>query len=381
VTTPRAVVESVVAQPLAVELREPFVIATARLDRTRSLEVRATLRARGARVVGLGEAPALPPVTREDEVAALDSIRRAASLLTERPVTLDGLEQTLDEVLGDAPVARAGIETAILDALARLEGVPLRRLLGGHLGERTRELVTDITIPIAATDRMIELAREWSVRGFAIFKVKVGKDLDADTRALVGIHCAVPGAALRLDANAGFTAKEALELVRTLERANVPVECFEQPCAPGDLEGMAEVARALATPVIADESVATLHDLASLLVRGCVDGVNLKLAKSGGPLRSLALGRAARQAGMLVMVGGMVETRLGMTAAAHVACALGGADFVDLDTAWLLAGDPYAGGYRAEGPRYDLGDTPGLGVEGASAALAAAAPGNISTRT
>ena len=67
-------------------------------------------------------------------------------------------------------------------------------------------------------------------------------------------------------------------------------------------------------------------------------------------------------AGLSLMCGGMVETRLGMTAAAHVVAALGGVDFVDLDTAWLLAGDPFQGGYRATGPDYLLDGAPGLGV-------------------
>jgi L-alanine-DL-glutamate epimerase-like enolase superfamily enzyme len=91
--------------------------------------------------------------------------------------------------------------------------------------------------------------------------------------------------------------------------------------------------------------------------------VNLKLAKLGGVGVALEIGRAAARAGLKVMMGGMVETRLGMTAAAHVACALGGVDFVDLDTAWLLAEDPYRGGYIAEGPRYTMPDAPGLAVE------------------
>lgn len=99
-----------------------------------------------------------------------------------------------------------------------------------------------------------------------------------------------------------------------------------------------------------------------MLAAKAAGGVNLKLAKSGGPLGSLAIGRAALAAGLDLMVGGMVETRLGMTAAAHVAAALGGVRFIDLDTAWLLAEDLYEGGYRADGPKYVLGPEPGLGV-------------------
>src|SRR5262249_26501328 len=160
--------------------------------------------------------------------------------------------------------------------------------------------------------------------------------------------------------NAGFTAKEAIALARTLERLGLPIECYEQPC--DDLDALAEVCRAVDPPVIADESVATRGDLERVAAAGAADGVNLKIAKSGGLLAARAIGLEAQRRGMPVMVGGMVETRLGMTAGAHLAASLGGVEFVDLDTAWLLEDDPYEGGYRARGPDYTLGDEAGLGV-------------------
>ena len=125
---------------------------------------------------------------------------------------------------------------------------------------------------------------------------------------------------------------------------------------------MAEVSTALRAPVVADESVKSLADVDALLRRRYADGVNLKLAKTGSLRECVEMGRRARGAGLQIMVGGMVETRLGMTAAAHVACAVGGVEFVDLDTAWLLADNPYVGGYDADGPRYTLPDRPGLGL-------------------
>jgi L-alanine-DL-glutamate epimerase-like enolase superfamily enzyme len=126
---------------------------------------------------------------------------------------------------------------------------------------------------------------------------------------------------------------------------------------------MARVAAELDAPVVADESVTSLATLQAVIAHRAADGVNLKLAKLGGIEGAMAVGEAARKAGLALMVGGMVETRLGMTAAANVACALGGARFVDLDTAWLLAGDPYVGGYVADGPRYTMPEAPGLGIE------------------
>jgi len=368
--------EEIAIRPLSVPLLSPFVIATGRVDVTRSVEVRVTLSDGTARADGLGEGAALWPVTAEDQPDVLKALQRASKGLfgavlvvpaidSQKPVDLarlDDLAALLDGLLTGAPVARAALETALLDAWARLEGLSLRRLLGGELGGATSALTSDITIPIGEAAQMVELARGWAAKGFCHFKVKVGKDLQRDLEALFAIQAAVPGASFRIDANAGFSAPEAIALGQAVEEEGLVVECYEQPCAADDLEGMAAVAAALGPPVIADESVKVLGDFERVRAARAADGVNLKLVKSGGPLGALAIGRAARDAGMPIMIGGMVETRLGMSAGAHVAAALGGVEFVDLDTAWLLADDPYEGGYEADGPRYTVSDGPGLGV-------------------
>jgi L-alanine-DL-glutamate epimerase-like enolase superfamily enzyme len=173
----------------------------------------------------------------------------------------------------------------------------------------------------------------------------------------------VPDATFRLDANAGFTAQEALAVARATERLGLTVECFEQPCGKHALDEMAKVAAELAVPVIADESFQRLGDLAVLSKEKAADGVNLKLAKLGSPEAAVTCGRIARRKyGLTLMVGAMVETRLGIAAAASVAAALGGVEFPDLDTAFLLAGDPFHGGFQADGPALSLSQEPGLGV-------------------
>lgn len=369
--------------PLSVPLLEPFVIATGRVDVTRAAQVKLTLanELTGQTAWGLGEGAALWPVTVEDQPEVLAALVSASGSLSgmqchlpqvdgKTPLDLSSMARislALDGAFPTSPVARAAVETALCDAWARSLGLPMRTLFGGATGASTQTLHSDITIPIAEPARMAENARAWAQLGFTHFKVKVGKDLDSDIAAMLAIHEAAPASRFRIDANAGFTAEDAIRLVRAIEAKHLVVECYEQPCAAGNLEGMAFVAAALDVPVIADESVHCLADLERVVVARAADGVNLKLVKSGGPLGCLAIGRAAKQRGMPLMMGGMVETRLGMTAAAHVAAALGGVEFVDLDTAWLLAADPYRGrGYIAQGPRYTLPDEPGLGIEPAA---------------
>ncbi len=352
-------IEGLTARALSVALIEPFVIATGRVDATCAVEIEVRVARGQARATGLGEAACLPPVTREDQPDILTAMQRVASSLHS--------SSTFDAICAElGPVATAGLQTALADAASQLAGTPLRTWLGGAPGQAWLE--TDVTVAIASPEKMAELARGWVARGFRALKVKVGKNLDEDVRALEAIGRAAPQARLRVDANAGYTARQAIELARACERMGIAVECWEQPCAADDLDGLAEVSAALDAPVVADESVKTLADVEALVRRRYADGINLKLAKTGNLKECVQMGRLAREAGLRVMVGGMVETRLGMSAAAHVACAVGSVDFVDLDTAWLLADDPYVGGYEAQGPRYTMPERPGLGITRRNAA-------------
>lgn len=351
----------VAVSPLSIPLREPFVIASGRVDTTRAALVQATLQdQRGRRATGLGESAALPPVTREDQPDLLSAISRAAAGLNGIALaSSDGLDRLLAAHLPGGSVARAGVEAAILDAAARLSGAPLHRVLGP--GDAPT-MTTDITLSISDPDRMTAAAVRHAQAGFTCFKVKVGRDWRADCASLRAVAAAVPGARFRLDANAGFTAVEALSLLDDVLAAGLAIECYEQPCGTGDLAGMAEVAGRAPVPVVADESFRGAADLDRLLAARAATGVNLKLTKLGGPLAALALGRRARAEGLRLMAGAMVETKIGLLAMAHVVAALGGVDWVDLDTAFLLADDPFSGGWQQDGPRLRLLDQPGLAV-------------------
>jgi L-Ala-D/L-Glu epimerase len=369
-TGPAATVVAVAAEPLSVPLREPFVIASGRVDATRAVLVTVTLRdGAGREVSGLGEAAALPPVTREDQPQVAHAIARAAPRLVGRTIAgladagaaADAAMEDAAAAAGMGAVGRAGLETALADAWARLAGVSLGRALGAG-GGPLPSLVTDVTLPITAPERMAALATRHRAAGFTCFKVKVGRDWRSDRAALAAVAAAVPDARFRLDANGGFDAADALALLDAALSTGAAVECFEQPCARQDLAGMAAVTARSPVPVIADESFRDGADLDAIVAARAAHAVNLKLAKLGGPLAAMALGRQARAAGLALMAGAMVETRLGLVAMAHVVAALGGVDWVDLDTAFLLASDPFDGGWTHEGPLLTLTDTPGLGV-------------------
>ncbi len=348
------------SSPLSVPLLEPFVIATATMTHTRAALVAIEGEVGGRRFTGIGEAAALPPVTSEDQPDILEELNKAAPEIVGRTLVRERLEEFFGE-LGLRPVARAGVECAILDALSRAEGIPLHSFLGSA-GEPCR-LVTDITLPIGEPRHLADLAEGYRSKGFEIFKIKAGKSISRDREVLEAVASRIPGARIRLDANEGYHAKDALALLEHAGKLDLVVECFEQPCPREDLAGMAEVTARGGVPVVADESCRSIADLERLAERKAAHGVNLKLVKLGGLENSLRIGRRAQALGLALMAGAMVETRLGLTAMAHLVTALGGVEWLDLDTAFLLASDPFRGGYEASGPGLRLLEGPGLGVE------------------
>jgi L-alanine-DL-glutamate epimerase-like enolase superfamily enzyme len=157
-----------------------------------------------------------------------------------------------------------------------------------------------------------------------------------------------------VDANCAWTPREAVSRIAALEKFGI--EFVEQPIPPGDTDAMRFVRENISVPVIADESVETSSDIPALV--GAVDGINIKLMKCGGIREALELIVVARAAGLRVMLGCMVESSLGITAAAHIAPLV---DYCDLDGNLLISNDPFVG-VRALGGKIRLPDVPGLGV-------------------
>ena len=257
------------------------------------------------------------------------------------------IEGTLAENDHLPPTALAALDAALHDLAAKRLGVPLYRVLGFARPEPT----SAYTLAIAEPETTVEEAKRLSA--FPILKMKVGGWKDIDTVRAVAEFS---GAEIWVDANEAFSPEEAPEMAAELTEVGVCV--IEQPvpasAGPEALRLATEAAHPV--PVVADESAIVATDVPDLA--GCVGGVNVKLAKCGGVRGALEMIHTARALGMIVMLGCMVETSLGISAAAHLS---GLVDLVDLDGAMLLADDPFEGiGY--ENGRILLSDEPGLGV-------------------
>jgi L-alanine-DL-glutamate epimerase-like enolase superfamily enzyme len=340
-----------------VALREPFVTALRRVTGFTSLLV-------GVRdsdgMTGIGEAVATPPITGE----SLESIEAAiagplSSAVVGAPVEeLDAVLARMSGSIVANTSAKAALDIALHDLWSRSLGAPLHRLLGGS----RRELVTDVTISMAAPAEMAAAARARVADGFSALKLKLGGPSDLDFERVLRIREAVgAGVTIRVDANQGWNAKQAVRLIRRIEDADLGIELVEQPVPAGDLEGLAHVTASVTTPVMADESCFSPHDVIELVRRHAVDAVNVKLMKCGGIRPAKAVLSVADAAGLACSVGSMMEGTVSATAAACLAAGLVEVSTVDLDAPWWTVGQTVDGGAVWEGERILLSEEPGLG--------------------
>lgn len=348
-------------RPLNVPLIAPFTIASSRLDAVENVAVRLELRGGG---VGWGEAPILPSVTAEDQPTALEAVSVACGFLLDSPPM--ALGHLLAEIAGILPghhfaSVRAGIEMALVDAAANSLQIPLWELFGGA----STSIVTDITIPIVTPDEAAKLAAKYKERGFKTLKLKVGKNLGLDIEVLRAIRLVHPDCSFILDANEGYTASEAIEVLEKLNEIEVTPILFEQPVHRDNWEGLQQVSLVAkgkyGVSVAADESCRSFEDAKRIIEGNLADVINIKLAKLG-VLGALDVIEACRSAGIELMIGGMVETRLAMGFAAHLAAGFGFFKYIDLDTPLLLLDDPVIGGYEVSGAVYKLNHSSGQGV-------------------
>jgi L-Ala-D/L-Glu epimerase len=262
--------------------------------------------------------------------------------------SLEALEHAMAKAISFNASARAAVSAALHDLAGKRLGVPLHRMLGL---DPTASPPTSFTIAIAPDEATLrERVRE--AAGYPVLKIKLGSSWDE--RIVRIVREMEPGKVLRVDANAAWTPKSALRIIPLLQELGV--EFVEQPLPPEDLEGMRFVRDRSALPIVADESCLVASDIPKLA--GVVDGINIKLAKCGGLREALRMIATARAHSMLVMCGCMVESSLGITAAAQFAPLL---DYADLDGAALVANDPYVGA-SIEGGVVRLPAGAGLGV-------------------
>ena len=353
------VLASIETYRIAVPLKKPFKTALRTVEAAEAVIVHlATQDGRS----GFGEAPPTHVITGD----TLDGIERAVHLIGAGLIGMDvrRREQLFDKLhktLVGNTSAKAAVDMALYDLIAQQAGLPLTQYLGGY----RESIETDYTVSVNSPEEMAQDAEGYEQDGFTVLKVKVGIDTpEQDLKRIQAIRDRVGNkVTLRLDANQGWDPKSAVRTIRKMEDAGFDIELIEQPVPANDIEGMKFVTEHTMTPIMADESVFSPADAKRVLELRAADLINIKLMKAGGIHRALKINALAETFGVPCMTGSMIETKLGLSAAAHFAASQPNITRFDFDAPLMLKEDLLPGGIQYRGKTVRFSNEPGLGID------------------
>jgi L-alanine-DL-glutamate epimerase-like enolase superfamily enzyme len=337
-------------------LAAPFRISIGEMKAANDLLVRVVT---DQGIVGLGEACPFPPITGETQATNAAAARTIREMLIGKdPLAIDSLVREIGPIVHADPSAVAAYDMALYDILGKVAGLPLFRLLGG---DKTR-FETDVTAGIDTPEAMAAETKGYADSGYRTLKAKVGLDPDMDVARIQAIRDAIGyGINLRIDANQGWTVPQAIYALRKMEKFRI--QLIEQPVAASDIAGLKAVRTASPIPVMADEACFLPADALKLILAEACDYVNIKLMKAGGILNAIRIAHIADAANIRCMVGCMVESKLALTAAAHVAASQANIIYADLDGNSEHTVDPVTDGIMVKAGTITMPETPGLGCD------------------
>ncbi|WP_394757001.1 dipeptide epimerase [Rhodoferax sp.] len=351
-------IEEIQIGKVSIPLKKPFKTALRRVDSAEDIIIKVIT---DTSEVGFGNAPPTAVITGDSQDSIIASIRDTLGpKIIGMPINnLEGIMTILDAGMLHNHSAKAALDIAVHDLFGKCFGLPLYKLFGGF---RT-SLETDLTISLNSPEEMVRDALEAVAQGYTALKLKVGNDPALDVQRVQAIRGAVGRAIkIRLDANQGWGAKEAVRIIQRFETDGLDIELVEQPVKAHDLEGLKYVTDRVATDIMADESAFGPFEVFQLLSLRACDLINIKLMKAGGLHNALKIVHFAETMDVQCMIGCMLECKIGITAAASLA---GGKRIItraDLDAAVLLAEDPVVGGVSFCKNQLLIPDAPGLGI-------------------
>lgn len=313
--------------------------------------------------VGYGEAPPTGAITGDTTGAILGALRDhiIKTILGRDVDDFENLIQAVNRCIVKNTSAKAAVDMALWDLYGQLYRIPVYKLLGGS----RKQIVTDITISVNPPEEMARDAEDAIRRGYDTLKIKVGSNPDLDVARLLAVREAVGSApCLRIDANQGWQPKQAVKLLNQMQEKGLDIEFVEQPVPAHDFEGLKYVTQRSYVPVMADESVFSPEDALTIMQMGAADLVNIKLMKCGGLYNALKIASAAEVYGVECMIGCMLEAKISVNAAVHLACAKQIITKIDLDGPVLCKVDPIEGGAVFQEQLITVSEDPGFGIRG-----------------
>ena len=343
---------------VSIPLKKPFKTALRQVNSADDIIVKVIA---DSGEVGFGNAPPTAVITGDSQDSIIAAIRDTLGpqIVGMEIDNLEGVMTTLDASMRHNHSAKAALDIAVHDLFGQRFGLPLYKLFGGF---RTN-METDLTISLNSPEEMVRDALEAVASGFTALKLKVGNDLALDHRRVQAIRSAVGrDIKIRLDANQGWSPKEAVRIIRRLESDGLDIELIEQPVKAHDFEGLKYVTDRVGTDIMADESAFGPLEVFQLLSMRACDLINIKLMKAGGLHNAVKIAYFAETMDVQCMMGCMLESKVGITAAASVAAGTKIITRTDLDAAILLADDPVVGGVSFNGNTLRVSEAPGLGI-------------------
>lgn len=352
-------IESIETSVLEVPLIKPFKTALRTVHTAQTVVVKMIT---DEGLVGWGEAPPTVVITGESIASIQATIEQ---ILAPQIMQMDIRQRqtilsTIQASVKGNTSAKAAVDMAVHDLIGQIANLPLYQLLGGY----TNNLQTDITVSVNASKEMAEDAKRYVDDGFSILKIKVGiGEIEDDIQRILAIREAIgPNPKIRLDANQGWTPKDAVYAIRKMERLQLGIQFVEQPVKAHQIEGLKYVKEHTTIPIMADESVFTLQDARRVLEAGAADLLNIKLMKCGGICEAIKINALAEAYDVPCMVGSMIETSIGITAAAHFAASAPNIHYVDFDAPLLLRENKINGGIDYDKDQIYLPSQSGLGI-------------------
>lgn len=296
-----------------------------------------------------------PDLTGQKPEEVIRACQEGAALAVDlHPTNLEYSLTELAAAVAPSPTAMCAFDLAFHDLLSLAAGMPLYRILGGY---RSR-IQTSVTLPIADLDESVETAQRRAQQGFRMLKVKGGIDPAEDVRRVQAIHQALPDLALRLDADGGYSTRDALDVARALDQV---LEVLEQPTPASDLKGLKQVTDMSPVTVVADQSLRGLDSALELAAGHIADGLSIKLATCGGLRCARQIDAIARAAHLATMAGCVIEPALLTAAGLALALSSPNVRYADLDGYLTLANDPSRASFRLEDGWLVASEIPGLG--------------------
>lgn len=313
--------------------------------------------------VGYGEAPPTGAITGDTTGAIIGALKdHIIKTIVGRDVDdFENLLQALNKCIVKNTSAKAAVDMALYDLYGQLYNIPVHRMLGGS----RRKITTDITISVNDPEEMARDTINAIERGYDTLKIKVGVNPDLDIARLTAVReAAGPEPKIRIDANQAWNPKQAVRLLNQMQEKGLDIEFVEQPVPGHDFDGLKFVTERSYVPVMADESVFSTEDAVKIMQMGAADLINIKLMKCGGLYQALKIASAAEVYGVECMIGCMLEAKVSVNAAVHLACAKNIITKIDLDGPVLCSEDPIIGGAVFNEKEITVSDDPGLGIHG-----------------